>query len=75
MQWLPSHMFILHQVDGRVAAGFVEAALIEHLNNADYPIDDNVNSQRKHRGGTGPRKPELEQAKYYIYLVVSPTGD
>ena len=71
--WHPSHMFIIHDVIGRAAAGFLEAALIGMLSRLDLPACNNINFNRGDFGGTGQRKPELLDAKYYMYLVVLPT--
>lgn len=71
--WKPSHMFILHNVPGRVAAGYVESAIIRDLREAPVPVNNNINFQRKDAGGTGQRADELLNATYYLYLVVRPT--
>ena len=69
----PSHMFILHEVQGRVVAGYVEAAVIREL--SGFAVIHNINSQRNDKGGTGQRAQQLLDAKYYIYLVVQPTRE
>ena len=69
----PSRMFILHEVQGRVVAGYVEAAVIREL--SGFAVIHNINSQRNDKGGTGQRAQQLLDAKYYIYLVVQPTRE
>ena len=71
--WQPSHLFIVHDVPGRVAAGYVESALIAMLKKEDHPCIHNLNFSRGDLGGTGPRTAEREHAKWFIYLAVLPT--
>ena len=71
--WKPSHLFIILRVDGRVAAGFVESALISQLTSSNLPACDNMNFNRGDHGGTGPIRPDLVNAPHWIYLAVRPT--
>ena len=70
--WKPSHLFLLHTVKNRVAAGYVEAAIIRELRHIE-PACDNINGLTKDAGGTGQRAPALSDAVYYAYLGVRPT--
>ena len=70
--WKPTHVFIILRVKGRVAAGFVEAALISMMTSSDLPVDDNMNFKRRDHGGTGPMRPDLVNAPHWIYLAVQP---
>ena len=68
--WRPSHLFIIAEVQGREAAGYLEAALIALLYDLDLPIEYNINLKRCDIGGTGPRTAEFRYDKYFVYLAV-----
>ena len=68
--WRPSHLFIVGEVQGREAAGYLEAGLIRILQDLDVPADYKVNLKNKDNGGTGPRAPEHFDSKYVVYLAV-----
>ena len=68
--WRPSHLFIIGEVQGREAAGYLEAALIALLYDLDLPIEYNINLKRCDIGGTGPRTAEFMYDKYFVYLAV-----
>ena len=72
-KWCPSHIFILHDVPNRIAAGYIEAALILLCSFSKQPIINNLNFQRNDLGGTGANKPELANQRHWIYLAVRPT--
>ena len=70
-KWQPTHLFILLEVRGREAAGYVEAALIRMMWDSDkYDDMHNINYRNNDKGGAGPRQPEHEHAVYCVYLAV-----
>ena len=52
-KWQPTHLFILLEVVGRTAAGYVEAALIRTLWDRDLR-DDNVEALAAPQGNATP---------------------
>ena len=74
-RWSPTHMFLLAEVHGREAAGFMEAGLIALV--ADQDMDQAYNINLKHRdsGGTGPRPEQFKDHQYFIYLAVCTNDD
>ena len=69
-KWCPTHLFLLAEVRGREAVGYLESALIALVADLDVDEELNRNLQTRDRGGTGPRPPELLDHQYYVYLAV-----
>ena len=70
-RWCPTHIFLLAEVRGREAAGYLEAALIAVMADLDVDQELNQNIHNRDYGGTGPRHPEFLDHQYYIYLAVN----
>ena len=64
-KWEPEKLFILECVENRVAAGFLEAALIQLLGRALFGMRS-IHVKTKDNGGTGAR----ENCKYFVYMAV-----
>ena len=69
-KWTPSHLGILMDIEGRVAAGMAESALIAMISNTDMPALYNINWKNGDKGGTGPRPEDSMYSTYYIYVAV-----
>ena len=69
-KWTPSHLGILMEIQGRVAAGMAESALIAMISSTDMPALYNINWKNGDKGGTGPRADDLLYSTYYVYVAV-----
>ena len=69
--WTTSHLGVLMAIEGRVAAGMAESALIAMLTSTDLPANHNINWKHGDKGGTGPRPVETEHSLHYVYLAVA----
>ena len=69
-RWQPNVLFLLVTVDGRSAAAFLEAALINHI--AGKYEDSSINMLRRDRGGEGPPRPHSRFRPHTVYAAVSP---
>ena len=70
-KWNPSHLGILMEIQGRVAAGMAESALIAMISSTDMPALYNINWKNGDKGGTGPRDDDLLYSTYYVYVAVN----
>ena len=52
-KWTPSHLGILMEIQGIVAAGMVESALIAMVSSTNMPALYNINWKNGDKGGTG----------------------
>ena len=68
--WTPSHLGVLMEIEGIVAAGMAESALIAMLTTTDLPATHNINWKHGDKGGTGPRPLDTMHNLHYIYLAV-----
>ena len=68
--WQPTHLWLLLEVEGRVAAGYAESGLISKLQDAGLPLDKNINFKNGDHGGTGPRPSNQMFDTYFVYLAV-----
>ena len=69
-RWQPNILFLLATVDGRSAAAFLDAAMINYIG-GNY-MDSSINRLRGDRGGEGPPRPESRFAPHSVYAAVSP---
>ena len=69
-RWKPTHLFIVNQTRGRETVGFLESALIALLCEREDWLPYNINVRNGDLGGTGPRKKEWENDKYFVYLAL-----
>ena len=71
--WVPSHLFFLLMVPGRIAAGYVEGGLICACESLDLDHGRfNINLRHKDSGGTGANNGEFAEDDHFIYLAVRP---
>ena len=68
-KWRPTHLFLLAEVCGREAAGYMEAALIVQFIDFGTDPELNINLQNHDYGGTGPRAEEFMHHKHFVYLA------
>ena len=68
-KWRPTHLFLLTEVCGREAAGYMEAALIGQFIDFGTDTELNINLQNNDYGGTGPRTEEFMHHMYFVYLA------
>ena len=69
-RWQPNVLFLLATVDGRSAAAFFDAAMINYI--VGKYADSSINMLRRGRGGEGPTRPECRFALRSVYAAASP---
>ena len=68
-KWRPTHTFLLAEVRGRAAAGFLESALIVLVLDLEVDANHNQHFQNSDMGGTGPRLEDFLDDQYFVYLA------